>query len=237
MLDPPRFDGRCEMLTSHQAHEYGNADKLDAHVTGNFHHPMKRWRRRAIRDMATGRDGRFQCPYCLQCEPDEPVRSYPRVSDLMKHVFESSDLTTSKRHDELKAMDGWYDEDFETLNLGATQRSLEKHVGRGAKSLADLGIDITPHRQLMATEPYEHSTSIVRGSHPSAPLPARYLPFVESGQVEYRNAADAIPAHLQSFITTGFPETPTNPLPSYMRADVTVTQHARSQEEDFEMDG
>ncbi|KAK5138098.1 hypothetical protein LTR08_004792 [Meristemomyces frigidus] len=241
-----RQDRRClvcqdddTVTDEQQAHEYTNADKLDAHLTGHFHHPVTKWRRK-VETETKDENGQFQCPYCTSAGLAD-VPGFKTFRKMMKHMFESSPTSSSDEHDMLKAEDGWYDEDFaDALNLGSTERSTQLKSAAGTKKLIESGIiDTTPYRQLLVPEPYQHSDNIVRGSYPPAPLSARYQQFLQTGAAAAAIARDEdlIPAHLEGFITRGYMETPTNPLPLYMRNDVLVTARPRSQEEDTEMEG
>ncbi|KAK4545856.1 hypothetical protein LTR36_002420 [Oleoguttula mirabilis] len=221
-----------------QAKEHKLKAHLDSHLNGNFHHPVSKWKRKAEFE-CKNEDGRFACPYCEGAgAPDVPA--YKRLQDLILHIMDSSQISTGRKHDELKAADGWYDDDFQYAhNLPPSMESVAKHMARGAKNLAAAGIDTTPRRQLLQPEPYERSKSIVRGSHPEAPLPARIAPYVQSGPPTLPTAEHAIPPHLVDYVGTGYMKAP-NPLPAYMKDVVNVTRFPRSQEdedEDEEMTG
>ncbi|KAK5116858.1 hypothetical protein LTR85_009118 [Meristemomyces frigidus] len=211
---------------------------LDSHLNGNFHHPVSKWKRKADYEYKD-ENGRFACPYCEGAGlPDIPA--YKRLQDLIVHIMESSQLSTGRKHDELKAADGWYDDDFQHAdNLPPSIESVAKHMARGVKKLNEVGIDTSPQRQLLRPEPFEGSDSIVRGSHPDAPLSARYGPYVDSGAPTLSPAEHAMPSHLADLIGTGYMLAP-NPLPSYMRDVVNVTRFPHSHEdndEDEEMAG
>ncbi|KAK3114273.1 hypothetical protein LTR53_007558 [Teratosphaeriaceae sp. CCFEE 6253] len=204
---------------------------LDSHLNGNFHHPVSRWKRRTERDCRRD-NGTFYCPYCEMAELPYP-KGYKRLQDLIVHIMESRLVSTNDKHDELKAADGWYDEEFAQANfLPASQESIVKHMARGAKNLAKVGIDMTPERLLLVPEHYGPSESMVRGSYADASLPARYAPFVQAGWTG--GEGDPVPPHLTGLIGMGLRMTPTNPLPDYLRDVVTVGDGPRSQESAYE---
>ncbi|KAK3705352.1 hypothetical protein LTR37_013325 [Vermiconidia calcicola] len=223
---------------SQRVKEYGSADKLDAHISGNFHHPVSSWRRRTetnnLRD-----NGRYSCPYCEEAGFEEAGPEFKKIIDLMRHIMDSSVLTTNRRHDELKASDGWYDDEFaNATSLGPTPRSLEKHAARGTKNLFAMGIDVSPKRQLLNPEPYHNSDTIVRGTHdPHAQLSDRYGPFVTAGANEIPEASAGIPDHLKESIGTGYDlSLSTRPLPKYMQGSVVASRNPRSTEDDEDED-
>lgn len=223
-----------------QTKEYGQADKLDAHLSGHFHHPVSKWKRRA--EINNQRDnGRYICLYCH--DSNLPTgKGFRSVPELMRHIVDSSRSTTNQHHDELKANEGWYDDMFASaLNLGPTARSMEKYMARGARNLLNIGGDTSPKRQLLHPEPYRNSDSIVRGSHdPHGTLSSRYEPFLQASSLEEAHTGQSfaeIPAHLTDYIGVGYDlSLRTNPLPTYMRDNVVVTRHPRSQEKTEEME-
>ncbi|KAK3116380.1 hypothetical protein LTR53_003299 [Teratosphaeriaceae sp. CCFEE 6253] len=227
-----------DTVTVKQAmHEYGSADKLEAHLDSHFHHPVSKWRRTVERQMRTS-DGLFGCPFCHQLK--KPT-AFKTVLGVLKHVVDSSRLTDGRPHDELKAQEGFYDEEFaNALNLGPTARSVQKYMARSVEKLSDLNVDTSPEHQLLAPAPYHNSKTIVRGSHPSNLLPARYQLQVQSGPPEVPSAQDAVPPHLRGIVATGYMDTTLRQMPLHFRDDVMMTNYIRSQEEaeeDQEMEG
>ena len=160
-------------------------------------------------------------------------RGYEKILRVMYHIVDSSQLTTSQRYDELKAADGWYDDEWaNALDSRGTARTVHMRAAEGVKAAKALSIDMSPARQLVNIEPYEKSHSIVRGTNPHDSMDPRYHPFVQSSSHPVASTLDTIPDHLKNFIVPGLTLTPTNPLPAYMRDEVVVSRFPRSQEED-----
>ncbi|KAK0314579.1 hypothetical protein LTR01_001402 [Friedmanniomyces endolithicus] len=169
------------------------------------------------------------------------AKRYIEMRELIRHIMGSGQLTTNAEHDELKAADGWYDEDFAQADfLPASAESMVKYMRRGVKSLQAEEIEVSTPRQLLYPEPYEHSDRIVRGSHPEALFDTRYTPFVtahpEGLQTDPPSVEDSIPLHLKDFVGAGYGLIPTNPLPAYMRDEVVVSRMPRSQEPQLDDD-
>ncbi|KAK1820255.1 hypothetical protein LTR12_005261 [Friedmanniomyces endolithicus] len=209
-----------EDATSDPVKEHNLKAHLDSHRGGNFHHPVSRWKRKAM--LECKRDGYLFCPYCEGAKL-EGVKRYKEINELIRHIMGSGQLTTNAEHDKLKAADGWYDEDFAQADfLPASAESMVKYMRRGVKSLQAEDIEVSTPRQLLHPEPYEHSDRIVRGSHPEALLGTRYTPFVtahpEGLQTDQPSVEDSIPLHLKNFVGAGYGLTPTNPLPAYTHA-------------------
>ncbi|KJX92198.1 hypothetical protein TI39_contig5893g00001 [Zymoseptoria brevis] len=152
--------------------QYGSRDKLEAYQESKYHHPVETWKRRYHADRPPG--WKFDCLYCNEADVDERFSTF-KMNDLITHIMESTADTKGELHDQLKAADGWYTPEFENATVtGPSQRTIEKREAEGRKKMQQMDIDLTPRRQLLGTEPAEGNRSIVRGSHPPSPLPARY---------------------------------------------------------------
>ncbi|KAK0250886.1 hypothetical protein B0A54_07875 [Friedmanniomyces endolithicus] len=240
-----QMDRRCPLCLEdntvseeRRAKEHKLKAHLDSHIAGNFHHPVSRWKRKAILEF--GRDGYLYCPYCEGAGMEDAKR-YKDIRHLIRHIMGSGQLTTDAEHDKLKAADGWYDDDFAQADiLPASAETVAKYMKQGVKKLQAEDIEIWTPRQLLQPESYEHSDRIVRGSHPPASLSTRYTPFVtthpEGLQIDLPGVESSIPPHLKDFVGTGYGLTSTNPLPAYMRNEVVVTRMPRSQEPQLDED-
>ncbi|SMQ45618.1 unnamed protein product [Zymoseptoria tritici ST99CH_3D7] len=208
--------------------QYGSRDKLEAHQESKYHHPVETWKRRYHADRPPG--WKFECLYCKEADVDERFSTF-KMNDLITHIMESTADTEGELHDQLKAADGWYTPEFENATVtGPSQRTIEKREAEGRKKMQQMDIDLTPRRQLLGTEPVEGNRSVVRGSHPPSPLPARY----DIDRDEYNQEALAnLPTHLQDQIMTGYSEQlMANPVPEYLRDEIMVTAYPRSAEEE-----
>ncbi|KAK1061483.1 hypothetical protein LTR74_010996 [Friedmanniomyces endolithicus] len=145
-----------------RAKEHKLKAHLDSHIAGNFHHPVSRWKRKAMLEF--GRDGYLYCPYCEGAGMEDAKR-YKDIKHLIRHIMGSGRLTTNAEHDKLKAADGWYDDDFAQADiLPPSAETVAKYMKQGVKKLQAEDIEIWTPRQLLHPEPYEHSDRIVRGS-------------------------------------------------------------------------
>ncbi|KAK0270754.1 hypothetical protein LTR35_011259 [Friedmanniomyces endolithicus] len=227
-------DRRCPMCLEDDT--VGEAQRT--HLRSHFHHPVSKWKRKVVLEFR--RDGYLYCPYCEGAGLGDAKR-YKKMRELIRHIMGSGPLTTDAEHDKLKAADGWYDEDFaQADNLPVLAKTMANRMRRGVENLEVEDVEIWTPRQLLQPEPYEHSERIVRGSHPLAPLPTRYTPFItthpESLQIDLPSVESSIPPHLKDFVGTGYGLTSTNPLPAYMRNEVIITGMPRSQEPQLDED-
>ena len=155
------------------------------------------------------------------------------MQGLADDVVDSSELSTNSYHDELKAADGWYYEDSNnSQNLVPTDETVQQRIATDKGSMKQADIKLYQSGQSLAPEPSEKCESIVRGSHASAPRPARYVPFAQSSPGALAGPEPTIPRHLVNFVGTGYTSTPTNPLPAYIGDQVIVTRYPRSLEGD-----
>jgi len=88
---------------------YSSAYKLETHLKSYYHTPYKVWQRQmqAIQSEQGADDKQFYCPY----QHDEP-RGYSEFSKLAYHVQHSTVATDGAVHEQQKADDGWFNDDW-----------------------------------------------------------------------------------------------------------------------------
>lgn len=77
------------------------------HLATTCPSPVTKWLREHGRDEE--RD--MVCPYCEAIGVRNP-RKYTFLVQLVRHIHASDGATSGEKHDELKAADGWYREEF-----------------------------------------------------------------------------------------------------------------------------
>jgi hypothetical protein len=107
--------------------EYTGIRPLRKHLHSTFHSGLARFQRLITNAYNTKPSLGYHCPYCItvykEAHPDydefaeedllgQATRGYVGLRGVVQHVQDSTEETTSSRHEELKELDGWNDEDF-----------------------------------------------------------------------------------------------------------------------------
>lgn len=176
------------LLTECQAFEHQSAQHLTYHLDGNFHTGMEKFKRAAEIRQADDPDDLYLCIYCEEAAQDRlqhyahlglspPDTSFETVADLVKHIRASSVQTDGEKHDELKEMGGWYEEEFYPH---VTEQTKIKASQLGAKNLKKLGVNVTKQPAATGLEPAPSHPGVVRGAQPKTEIPSRFAGSVQA---------------------------------------------------------
>ncbi|SMY26934.1 unnamed protein product [Zymoseptoria tritici ST99CH_1A5] len=183
------------------AKNYNSAYALREHLNGTFHTPFSMWTRAAENRKAMDPKGRYVCQYCLGSRPEgSDITSYAGMNKLRAHIRSSDAINESLEHDQLKAADGWYDDDFRPTEVSAATGLKKKQ--HGERNLRTLGLDVVTPRQIINAEPLAGHPGLVRGSS-SYDIPTKH-----AGSVIYGTAGathQAIPTRFGSGLVFSAP--------------------------------
>jgi len=130
-------DKRCPLCLSDpfmspndKTKEWADQAKLQEHMSSEKHSRFATWERKMKGEHAMGGvTNDWKCPYC----PDE-AETLSTFSELVHHIEMSEASSTSAEHEQLKADDGWLDDDWMGTELTASSKR-----NRGNRSATRLG--------------------------------------------------------------------------------------------------
>ncbi|KJX93424.1 hypothetical protein TI39_contig4319g00010 [Zymoseptoria brevis] len=209
-----------------KAFEYRDEGAFLNHLNGNFHTAGKKFERAAEGRHSENPDEGYICILCEQSEQDRlhhskddkvPTTKFPNLHRLMAHVRSSTADTDGRKHDELKALAGFYDpapaprKDSHTEIKAAQARE---------KDLKEMGIEVVKMRPAFGIDPYPHPhmPGLVRGMPPSDGIPAKFATSLQYGAPP---VSVGIPLKFATSLQYGAPPT-TSGIPSAFQNSLTL---------------
>ena len=114
------------MSTNDKTKEWADQAKLQEHMSSEKHSRFTTWERKMRAEHAIGGvTNDWKCPYC----PDD-AKTLSTFNELVHHIKTSDASSTSAEHEQLKADDGWLDDDWMGTKLTASQRGTEATLTR-----------------------------------------------------------------------------------------------------------
>lgn len=162
-----------------RAREYQSQSHLDNHVNGGYHTLQFKFQRGAEIRKAAHPEGKYSCPYCDEAAEDRaaffkerglqaPKNEFSTHTKLSHHVFTSTETTDGKKHDELKDLGGWYDDDFYHKTSEQTRIKARQ---AGHRILRAAGVKLVKQRLVKGgVEQYANFPGVVRGFNDNIPF-------------------------------------------------------------------
>ncbi|KAI5368191.1 hypothetical protein Slin15195_G033250 [Septoria linicola] len=202
---------------------YASKHHLDNHMEGGFHLAFNVWKRQQERT----RDG--------EADINPPFQAN-KMPALIAHISESdagevsinNEIEPSEEevrlHDRYKAEAGWYDEAFLASMAkasGPSDASKLKLKQAGAKHLKEMGLDLSPQRELVEPEPHPTRGRMVLGSHGDSKIPNRHDASLRVSSDEVQ--VGVVPNRFKGVLVTGSASSTgpgQNRLPRYLQEDL-----------------
>jgi len=160
--------------------EWSEDYKLRRHQAGTFHSMYEAWVRWYKRD-GPRHNGKMMCPYCIETDglDVDDRMAYPNLRDITRHIRNSSPANSADGHDDLKAADGWYEDEWSGDLSEAYQQEIKQIK---TKRLAEVGVTLEYDPELPGPVAHPSVPNVVVGNDADLPVhPGIVMGFPPTG--------------------------------------------------------